>query len=92
MPELCRFFGVVVYMYREVGGKHHYPHIHAKYAEHKAVFHIQTAELMEGHFPKRERKLVEAWIELRKNELNANWLKLNVAQGSPSFSKIEPIS
>ena len=38
MPELCRFLGIIIYMYREVGGKHHYPHIHADYAGEGDVF------------------------------------------------------
>jgi hypothetical protein len=91
MPEICRFLGIIIYMYREVGGRHHYPHIHADHAGKKAVFNISTAELMEGNFPKKEKKLVEAWIELRKTELNANWNKLNIPSGTPSFFKIEPL-
>lgn len=91
MPEICRFLGIVIYMYREIGGKHHYPHIHADCAGKKAVFNIATAELMEGDFPRKEKKLVEAWIELRKTELHANWNKLNVPTGTPSFFKIEPL-
>ncbi|GAB2198854.1 DUF4160 domain-containing protein [Sessilibacter sp. MAH4] len=91
MPEICRFLGIIIYMYREIGGRHHYPHIHADYAGQKAVFNIATAELMEGSFPKKERKLVEAWIELRKTQLNANWNKLNVSSGTPSFFKVEPL-
>ncbi|WP_089724237.1 DUF4160 domain-containing protein [Candidatus Thiosymbion oneisti] len=92
MPELCRFFGIIIYMYREIGGKHHYPHIHADYAGQKAVFNIETAELIEGRFPNKERKLVEAWIELRKNELRRNWSMLNTSTTTPSFSKIDPLS
>jgi hypothetical protein len=91
MPEICRFMGIIIYMYREIGGRHHYPHIHADYAGKKAVFNIATAELMEGNFTRREKKLVEAWIELRKPELNANWNKLNVPTGTVSFAKIEPL-
>ena len=91
MPELCRFYGIIIYMYKEIGGKHHYPHIHADYAGNKAVFNIETAELIDGIFPKREKKLVEAWIELRKTELRHNWQKLNITTGTPSFFKIEPL-
>ena len=78
-------------MYREVGGRHHYPHIHADYAGKKAVFNIATAELTEGHFPPKEKKLVEAWIELRKVQLQSNWNQLNISPGTPSFFKIEPL-
>jgi hypothetical protein len=88
VPEICRFCGIVIYIFRELGGRHHYPHIHAKYAEHKAVFNIETAELMEGTLPRKERRLVEAWIELRRNELRRNWGQLNVAKGEPAFDPI----
>lgn len=91
MPELCRFFGIVIYMYREIGGRHHFPHIHASHGNFKAVFNIDTAELIEGDFPKKERKLVEAWIELRKDKLKLNWQNLNVSVGTPSFFKVDPL-
>ena len=91
MPEICRFLGIVIYMYREIGGRHHFPHIHASASGKKAVFNIQTAELMEGNFPKKEKKLVEAWIELRKTELMNNWNKLNTTSGTPTFFKIDPL-
>jgi Domain of unknown function (DUF4160) len=91
MPELCRFFGIIIYMYREIGGKHHYPHIHAKFSEFEAVFHIETAELMDGSFPKKERRLVEAWIELRKDKLILNWDGLNASIDKPTFFKIDPL-
>jgi len=91
MPELCRFLGIVIYMYREVGGRHHFAHIHASHGSNKAVFNIETAELMEGNFPKKERKLVEAWIVLRKDKLKLNWSKLNTTTGNASFFKIDPL-
>lgn len=91
MPELCRFFGIVIYMYREIGSRHHFPHIHAQHASSKAVFNIDTAELIEGAFPKKERKLVEAWIELRKDKLKLNWNNLNTNTRTPSFFKVDPL-
>ena len=73
MPELSRFYGIVIYMYRELGGRHHYPHLHAESSGLKAVFHIETAMLLEGTFPNKERRLVEAWIEIHKEDLLADW-------------------
>ena len=91
MPEICRFFGVIIRMYREIGGPHHQSHIHASYGNYDAVFSIETAELIAGAIPKKERRLVEAWIEMRKNELRMNWAQLNTAKGKPSFFKIAPL-
>lgn len=92
MPELSRFFGIVISMYRELGGRHHDPHIHADYAGAKAVFHIETAALIEGTFPTKEQKLVEAWIEIHQAELLANWHALNASTGMPGFAKILPLT
>ncbi len=92
MPELSRFFGIVISMYRELGGRHHYPHIHADYGGAKAVFHIETSALIEGTFPTKERKLVEAWIEIHQAELLANWHILNTLAGTPGFAKIPPLT
>jgi hypothetical protein len=91
LPELCRFFGIIIRMYREIGGPHHQSHIHANYGSNDAVFSIETAELIAGTLPKKERKLVEAWIEMRKSELRINWAQLNTAKGRPAFFKIEPL-
>ena len=92
MPELSRFYGIVIYMYRELGGRHHSPHIHAASSGAKAVFNIETATLMEGTFPNKERKLVEAWIEIHKAELQENWGNLNTSSGIPGFMKIPPLA
>jgi len=40
MPELSRFFGIVIRMFVEVGGPHHRPHFHAYYQEHVALSNI----------------------------------------------------
>lgn len=91
MPELSRFFGIIIYMYREIGGRHHFPHIHAAYGDSKAVFNIDTATLIEGDFPKKQKKLVEAWIELRRIELGHNWARLNSSDGMQRFIRVEPL-
>lgn len=83
--------GYIIYMFRELGGRHHFPHIHAQYNGQKAVFNIETVSLLEGNLPKMQQRLVEAWIELRKDQLRLNWSRLNLANGTPSFTKIEPL-
>ena len=37
MPVLCMFYGIIVRMYREIGGKHNTPHIHAEYSGQEIV-------------------------------------------------------
>ncbi len=43
--------------------QHHLPHIHAMYAGDEAVFAIETADLLDGGLPRRETRLVQAWID-----------------------------
>jgi len=76
MPELSRFFGIVIRMYLEAGTQHHTPHFHAYYQDEVGVFGIEPVELIAGSFPKRQQRFVEAWAELHQNELTADWKRL----------------
>jgi len=73
MPDLSRFFGIIVRMYMEAGAPHHLPHFHAYYQDDVGVFGLDPIELMAGSMPKRQRRLVEAWAELHQDELSADW-------------------
>jgi hypothetical protein len=76
MPEISRFFGIVIGMfYREHGP----PHFHAVYGEHKATFEIQT-EQIRGHLPTHARGLVLEWLRLYRVELLKNWEKARSGQ------------
>lgn len=87
MPTLSMFFGIVVRMY--LGKREHNPpHFHAYYQEYKAIFDIKTCELIDGNIPRRQVKLIEAWAELHKDELLANW---ELAQNGESPFKIDPL-
>ena len=48
MAELSRFFGIIIRMFAEHGGKHHIPHFHAVYQEYEAVFTINPVEILSG--------------------------------------------
>ena len=50
MPEISRFFGIIVAMFYN---DHNPPHFHARYGEHKAVIAIETGEIIEGRLPPR---------------------------------------
>jgi hypothetical protein len=76
MPELARFFGVIVRMYVEAGGAHHLPHFHAYYGESVAIYRIDPLELVSGSLPRRQQRLVEAWAELHQSELLQDWDRL----------------
>jgi len=88
MPELSRFFGIVIRMYHEAGQPHHHPHFHAQYQGDMAVYRIQPLELVAGSLPHRQRRLVEAWAELHRDELLCDW---NLIMLNKSPDSIEPL-
>ncbi len=88
MPELCRFFGIIIRMYREAGARHHEPHFHAYYQEDAAIFSIEPIEMARGSLPNRQRRFVEAWGELHQVELLEDWARLQ--SGQPALP-IEPL-
>ena len=67
--------------------QHHLPHIHVQYTENNATYDLE-GKLLVGSIPNKQRKLVEAWIEIHKDELYELW-KL-IQNGQESF-KIEPL-
>jgi hypothetical protein len=80
MPELSRFFGIIIRMYVEVGVPHHAPHFHAYYQGDVAIYSIEPIALMAGALPKRQQRLVEAWAELHQADLLLNWQRLQSGQ------------
>ena len=80
MPELSRFFGIIIRMYLETGGTHHWPPFHAYYGDAVAVYRIQPVELLSGSLPRRQARFVEAWAELHEDELLADWRRLQDGQ------------
>lgn len=84
MPTISMFYGILIRMYYD---DHNPPHIHAIYGNDTACFKFD-GELLEGDFPKKQKKLVEAWIEIHRDELEANW---RLAQEGETIFKIEPL-
>ena len=76
MPELSRFFGIIVRMFAEPGAPHHEAHFHAYYQNEVGIFSIDPVELMAGSLPRRQLRLVEAWAELHQSELSGDWERL----------------
>ena len=70
MPELSRFFGIVIGMYYK---DHTYPHFHAKYAGETGVFSLPDLRLIEGTLPKRVISLVLEWAFDHRDELMRDW-------------------
>jgi hypothetical protein len=88
MPVISMFYGIIISMYYKDNKQHNLPHIHIRYNEFKAVYSIPDGQLLEGNIPINKEKLIIAWIELRKEDLMADWSL--AIEGEPIF-KIEPL-
>jgi len=80
MPELARFYGIIIRMFVEAGEPHKRPHFHAYYTDQVAVYGLSPVELIAGGIPRKQARLVEAWGELHEDELNADWQRLQSGQ------------
>ncbi len=85
MPELSRFFGIVIAMYYL---DHPPPHFHAKYGGQTGVFSITELKLIEGSLPRRVIALVLEWAFAHRDELMANW---ELAAARKPLRKIAPL-
>lgn len=82
------FYGIIVALYFFDSGKHNRPHIHVKYQGEEAVVGIPDGEVIEGGIQKNRMKLVQAWIEIHRDELMADW---ELAVNGQEVFKIEPL-
>ncbi len=87
MPVLSTFFGIIVRMYKENGGKRKMPHIHAEYSGDEVVVTLD-GEILEGEIPKAKMKLLDAWMEIHREDLEANWTLLSSGE---QFFRIDPL-
>jgi Domain of unknown function (DUF4160) len=85
MPEISRFFGIIIFMYFD---EHNPPHFHAKYNEDRCIISINELKVMEGRLPKRALSLVLEWANEHRDELMNNW---NSLQTTGEYSKIAPL-
>lgn len=81
MPELSRFFGIIIRMYAELDAPHHQPHFHTYYQDDVAIYSVDPVDLIAGSLPRRQQRLVAAWAELHQAELLADWERLQAGQG-----------
>jgi hypothetical protein len=86
MPEICRFLGIIIYLYYD---DHAPPHIHVKYNEHWASFDIQTLVLMEGRLPKRVHALVVEWMLDNQTALSLLWERALKHEPLPKLPPLE---
>lgn len=82
------FYGIIIRMYLIDNRHHNTPHIHARYGEYEAAIAIGDGELLAGELPRKQLRLVQAWIELRRDELMADW---ELAVNGETPYKIAPL-
>jgi len=85
MPELSRFYGIVVKVYY---GDHLPAHFHAQYAGYSAKIDIETLALIEGYLPARARGLLIEWATLHQDELRFAFCR---AANFETPGRIEPL-
>ena len=85
MPEISRFFGIIIRMYF---GDHNPPHFHAIYQEDTAEYDINTLLIIRGSLPSRAHAMVLEWASLHREELIEDW---KLAIEKKEIKKIEPL-
>ncbi len=81
MPEIARFYGIVIKVFF---GDHPPPHFHAIYGEYNALVNIESLEIIEGDLPSRAQKLVQEWATLYQPDLLQMW-------NTQEFRKLPPL-
>ena len=86
MPEICRFYGIIIAMFYS---EHNPPHFHARYGSHKVSIDIKSLSVLEGKFPPRALGLVIEWASLHQDELMKDW---ELTRNRKPPERIEPLN
>ena len=82
MPEISRFYGIVIKMFFKP--KEHEPsHIHALYGEYVGVFDLKTLEMTDGDLPLKAQQLVKEWLALNSDKLQKMWEQQKIEKLPP---------
>jgi len=73
MPTISMFYGILVLMFFRDNRRHNLPHIHVRYQGEEAVLSIDDGSLIDGNLPRKQIRMVPAWIEIHKEELLVDW-------------------
>lgn len=85
MPEISRFYGIVIKMYFV---DHNPPHFHAEYQGEVAEYDIRTLDVLAGKISNRAHAMVLEWASMHKEELIDNWNKALIPD---RLNKIKPL-
>ena len=85
MPEISRFFGIIIAMFFD---EHNPPHFHARYGKDGVAIEVRTLKVLEGKIPPRALGLVIEWASQHQEELLQNW---DLARQNQRLNKIAPL-
>lgn len=83
MPEISRFYGLIIKMYFRIA-EHNPPHFHVIYGENAGIFDIASMQMLEGDLPQKAQNLIAEWGNKHKDELLHIWQ-------TQEFKQIEPL-
>ena len=86
MPEVSRFYGIVIQIYY---GDHSPPHFHALYAGDVAKIAIDTLQIIDGSLPKRALALVIDWASIHQQELLEAFARAAALQAPGQIAPLE---
>ncbi len=87
MPEISRFYGLVIKMIFNDNDKHHKPHVHVYYGEYEASVGLD-GEVLDGSIPLKQYRMLAGWMAIHENELYEAW---NKAVRNMQFDRIDPL-
>jgi hypothetical protein len=88
MPTISMFFGILVSIFFESSERHHLPYFHVRYQGYKAAIAIEDGRVLAGELPNRQLRLVQAWVEIHRDELFADW---ELAVNGEELFRIAPL-
>jgi hypothetical protein len=85
MPEISRFFGIVIAMFYN---DHQPPHFHVRYGSQRAIISVENLTVLEGYLSPRVLGLVTEWAAQHRRELAEDWQRARTMQ---PLQPIEPL-
>ncbi|MDE0667530.1 MAG: DUF4160 domain-containing protein [bacterium] len=86
MPEICRFYGIVIRMFYN---DHSPPHFHAEYGGRRAEVSIDALRVTKGRLTPRAERMVLEWGRQHRDELEEAWGRVERRQAPGTISPLE---
>lgn len=80
MPEITRFYGIIITMYFK---EHNPPHFHATYGDYTGEFNLSDLKMVNGNLPSKAQKLIREWASKYRKELLKMWQTQKFAHLKP---------